>query len=226
MKKSSKSKYGKVKKSKQVAILSPVVGGFPFSMRTKLRYVTSTQIDENAGAVGSEVFSANGCFDPDISHVGHQPMGFDVFSQIYKRYLVIGSQLKVHVTCPSASANAAPSAIGVLLSRNSSLTYGSADALMEQGLSSFKLMPMNGSIYRQIEVFSRPFRATEFFDCRDPNDLQDTIGAEYSANPTLQAYFIVWFGQTPSGSDVVALNITVEIMYDVLFDTPLELAQS
>lgn len=218
------ARFSKV--SNTVAVYRPIVGGFPRSIRTKLRYISSSQVDESSGALGSWVFSANGLYDPDVTGIGHQPLGYDVFAQVYSRYLVLSSRIKVYVTCPSASANAAPSVIGVLLSQASSLTYTNADLLMEQGLSTYELMPMNGSVYRKIVLDGRLFSARTMFDCVDPSDLKDAIGAATNANPTLQAYHIVWFGQTPSGSDVVPLNLTVRLTYVVEFSTPLQLQSS
>jgi hypothetical protein len=165
-------------------------------------------------------------YDPDITGVGHQPLGFDTFASVYLDYIVTGSSLEVIGICPSDLTNGAPSAVGVMLSNSSTLAYNAADALMEQGLSNYKVMANAHPLYQMTTVKSRRYDPRQFFNVRMPEDLQDAIGAAVTANPTALAYFNVWFGQVPSGTDVDPFNVTIRIKYDVQFFTLKEIPQS
>jgi len=196
-------------------------------MQTKLRYVTSVVANISGSAAGTRIFAANGLYDPDITGTGHQPMGFDQFAGIYERYLVLHSKLVIKNLAPGAAANAAPVAIGVLLSKDASIAYPSVDALMEQGQSKYILGSCNHWIYSDAgTIRSKKYDPRSFFAVVDPQDIQDEIGAVVTSNPSSLAYFNIWYGQTPSGVDAASLTITVEIEYTCLFDKIREVAQS
>lgn len=209
-----------------LTIVRPVRAGFGFSTRTRLRYVTSVQLQIAGSAAGIRTFSANGLYDPDITGVGHQPMGFDVYSSVYSKYMVRASTCTIAAISPTDLANGAPMAVGILLSNAATLGVAGVDALMEQGLNPYVVMCNSTPLYRAVKVTSRRYKPELFFHVTNPVDLQDEIGALTSANPVTQAYFICWFGQTPSGTDVDTLNVTVHLEYDVDFFDLKEVVQS
>jgi len=55
--------------------------------RVILRYTQEGTLAA-AAATGTQVFRANSCFDPDLTGVGAQPVGFDQWSAFYNRYIV------------------------------------------------------------------------------------------------------------------------------------------
>lgn len=60
------------------------------------RYVEAS-LDINPGVGGvpaSHVFSLNGLYDPNITGVGHQPLGFDQLMPMYDHYCVIGAKVR------------------------------------------------------------------------------------------------------------------------------------
>jgi hypothetical protein len=62
----------------------------------RLVYAVSKTITAAAGAVQDQVFSGNGCFDPDITAGGQQPTNYDDWSALYGRYRVYGSRITIH----------------------------------------------------------------------------------------------------------------------------------
>jgi len=70
-------------------------GGTPNVARMRLVYAVSKAISTTAGAVQDQVFSGNGCFDPDITAAGAQPTNYDDWSALYGRYRVYGSRCTV-----------------------------------------------------------------------------------------------------------------------------------
>ena len=67
----------------------------PYSIVRKLVNVYSTSLDPAAGASAYAYLYLNSAFDPTGSLVSQQPMGFDQYSALYKRYCVINCTLKL-----------------------------------------------------------------------------------------------------------------------------------
>jgi len=209
-----------------LTISKAVRAGFGYITRTKLRYVSSFQLTYSGSAAGVRSFSANGLYDPDITGTGHQPMGFDTYASIYSKYIVRKSSLTILAVSPTDLANGAPTAMGILLSNASTLAYPGVDALMEQGLNPSVAMCNSSPLYRPVKLTSRTYKPEMFFNVVSPADVQVEIGALTGANPATQAYFNIWLGQTPSGSDIDPYNLTISITYEVEFFDLREIGQS
>jgi hypothetical protein len=55
----------------------------------RLRYASGhIGLSSTSGVVVTQVFAINGCFDPDVTGTGHQPMGFDQMMVFYNHYCV------------------------------------------------------------------------------------------------------------------------------------------
>lgn len=61
----------------------------------KLTYIQRVLFDPALGASVVNIFSANGMYDPDVSGVGGQPLGFDQWMPFYNHYVVLGSKCDV-----------------------------------------------------------------------------------------------------------------------------------
>lgn len=66
----------------------------------KIKYNGSLLVSTGVSIV-PHIFSGNGCYDPDITSVGHQPRGWDQWAALYSRYTCFGS--KVQASFISAS---------------------------------------------------------------------------------------------------------------------------
>ena len=98
----------------------------------KLRYCTQVSIPGGAGH-GSYQFRANSLYDPDLSGVGHQPMGFDEMSARYLHYQVLGSRIKVSpiINGTTTSQGDAPSWVMVSLAPNNLISYTNFSSVLE-----------------------------------------------------------------------------------------------
>lgn len=69
----------------------------PASVVVKHRFVQWVNVDPGdvVGLSFVKTFRANGLFDPDSALGGHQPSGFDFWSQKYDRYVVLGSKITI-----------------------------------------------------------------------------------------------------------------------------------
>lgn len=97
---------------------------------TRLHYATQDIVlVSTAGSLADYSFRLNSLFDPDLTGIGHQPMGRDQLAQFYNRYRVFAASWKV-TTFPMASAGSL-----IILPSNdaNSLTGTVATTIMEQG---------------------------------------------------------------------------------------------
>lgn len=62
----------------------------PDQMFTKLTYSDLYSVTVGTTSFAYHDWIANSCFDPDNTGIGHQPMGFDQFTNLYQAYRVYG----------------------------------------------------------------------------------------------------------------------------------------
>jgi len=79
----------------------------PIQHRSILTYTSEQKTV--GGAIGGVVgivheYALNGLYDPDLSGVGHQPMGFDQLSAMWKRYRVWKVDFKIRCFAPTTAA--------------------------------------------------------------------------------------------------------------------------
>lgn len=200
--------------------------GFPKTTIVKLRYVDGVPINAPIGLLGSYVFGANNCFDPNVTGVGHQPMNFDQWGLLYNHYTVVGSKITVQVHDNNIAA-AHGVMVGVNLQDDVTFT-ADATTMMEQGLSRYKIVNTNATMNKgNGPIVTQNFSCKKFFNLVNPMDNTSRIGAQIGAGPTEQAYFVVFLG-TPPGSttDLVSYILTIKIDYIVIFSEPKEQPQS
>lgn len=83
--------YRKKKTASSVIVKSP--SAFPDKMFTKLNYVD--MLDITTSTTSHQVYRGNDCFDPYYTGAGHQPMGFDEYMGIYKKFTVMASKIVI-----------------------------------------------------------------------------------------------------------------------------------
>jgi len=186
---------------------------FPMKTRRQLTYYTDKiSISSGVGSAGAYVFSANGCFDPDITGTGGQPMGFDQMMLFYNHYTVIKSRIKVVFN----NTSTADAMVGLGVS-GSATPLSSNEQIVENGELSFtwcQKAGVNGSIQR----ITRQISAAQFQGLRNVMDDPNMRG-DAANNPAEQLYYhlFVWY---PIDSTVVTASIVVVLEYDVMFHEP------
>lgn len=198
--------------------------GFPRNKIVKLRYV-HTQSFSAAATVSTFYFSANGCFDPDITGGGHQPLGFDQWSTFYNHYVVKGSRITLNISGGNLANNSDAGLFFCYLTDDTSTTASAAD-ILEQGKAHYRMIPGNIQTQRPLKI-TNTFSTKKFFDIKDVKDNITRVGAPISANPTEQAYYAC--GAVPiSGASTFGGNwqVVAVIEYIVEFDEPKQLSTS
>ena len=113
-------------------------GIIPATMYVSMRYTELLQLADAVTGLAYNVYNANGIWDPNFSATGHQPMGYDQWSTLYKTYRVKKCTIKAEcannqstvpclfIIAPSettallANAGEQPGAVSCLVSQDTS----------------------------------------------------------------------------------------------------------
>lgn len=202
-----------------------VYPGFPHHRVVKLRYVHAQSFSAGSAFNNALSIAANGCYDPDQTGGGHQPLGFDQWSQFYNHYVVLGSKITAQLTAGNNNNNSDGAIFFCYLNDDGTIPT-SVSALIEQGKAHYTLVPGNLQTQRAVQV-RNTYSAKKFFNVKDVKDNLTRIGAATSANPSDLAMFNIGFSAITAGSTFGGnWSIIVTIDYIVSFSEPRELAQS
>lgn len=211
--------YKKAKYSRTYASSVGRVTG-PLRLERKLRYVDKFTIDPSfSSAIGAHRFRANGCFDPDHTGTGHQPLGFDQYMAMYDHFKVLSSKITIHVV--GGGDGVTPSFVtGIYLDDDSSAIFDSNN-MIEQGLTSFKVV--NAGRTSPPAKISKSFNSDTFFG--DQKMARDLMGTEV-ADPMEEAFFTIFVQAIENSVDVSPVTYHVMIDYVVSFSERATLATS
>lgn len=203
--------------------------GFPQTQMVKLRYVQEIKLDPLLSAtIAQHSFRATSLFDPDASGVGHQPMGFDEWSLLYRKYLVVGARCKAEFSLTGNSTAAGGDGIlvgGINLNTINSMSATDPYTVLEQGLTKSAAMSNKINTNMPQPVYCN-YSAKKFFNLTTVNDNWSKIGALVTTNPSNNAHFIVWTGNTDPTVNPSPVSVLVTIEYIALFGEPKELTSS
>lgn len=175
----------------------------PDELLTTLVYTSVAQL--NPGTVTYEyVFSGNGLFDPDITLLGTQPVGFDQMENFYSRYRVISSKIVVRFI---NTANGG-TIVAVTPSDTSTGTTAANDAIANPYSRWNVIANANGMNEKTIV---NACRTDHIFGTVANSD--DLFAASFSTNPTNQWYWIINMDSTIN----LLIMMNVAIYYRVKF---------
>lgn len=187
--------------------------GRPDQKRVTLLYSDFYNLaDAVGGVLQNQDFRANGCFDPDVTGVGHQPMGFDTWASQYNHYVVQNSEIKVQITNINT-----PSAGSVIygVCRDDDGTI-SADwrPMVEQNIGTYRMKGGGtGQTIDQRPIFCKYNRYLMHGQKGSASYVQVT------SDPTDLTHFMVW-AQCIDRASTFTLQVHVTIAYDVIFSEP------
>lgn len=220
-------KYKKYKKSNPRKALTPYP--FPRTQVSKLRYVEEIYIDASGPTVATNgiafnTFRANGCHDPNMTGVGHQPRGWDEHKTLYNQYVVLGSKITIQPTRLDSTDKIGY--FGIIRRTGTSSVLSSLTNIGD-------IMETRNGVYRRMSGFRSggPERSlTMKFSHKkqfSTSPLEHTHLV--SGDPTLQN-LAVWdcyvIPNSQESGDPPAIPFLVTIEYIVMFKEPNHLAQS
>lgn len=189
------------------------VSGVPKTRTCKLRYCDNLVIQNVAGALNSVAFRANSIFDPNAQLGGHQPMGRDIWAQLYQEYVVLGAKITLYA---GSDQSQIPVTTGVTLNTNTNPLYTETTSYMESKTGQWVQLMDN----RNAKRISTTYSPRKYWNIKDVNDNREEIGAPMTNNPAKQAFFVIWC----QPNDRVSTNLTrytVVIDYLVQFSEPI-----
>ncbi len=200
---------------------------FPISKRqTGMKYYEhGVSVTAAVGQAGTYFFSANGAYDPNVTGVGHQPMGFDQMMLMYEQYCVIKSRISVTFITGGASAR-----VAIYVSPDA-VALTNPQQLVENGLLVTQVIDGNAASAgtgNRICTLTASVDCTKYFG-RGPNPrdmINDSaLNGTAASNPTEQVYFgvAVWNYYTGE-ANTCYFDALVE--YDLVFNEPRKLTVS
>lgn len=204
-----KPKYVTIKAPRFRTLRNPHSNAIANTMRAKLIYSEAFAINAGAGLAAVYVFSANGLYDPNITGIGHQPVGFDEIMAIYGEFIVLGSTIKV--TARNTDADVCQY-VGIYLQRNPT-TDTDWRKYVENG---------NG-YYKVVQTLNNNDTVVLNYSCDLNKEAGHAIVDDEGfagisiQNPSEQRYFHVVVAPFNLASDPSAVECAVEITFDVVF---------
>ncbi len=172
---------------------------------------SDTQVIDPTSSIATHIWSANGCFDPDITGAGHQPAGFDEYMNFYDHYQVMSSKIVAKVIAPETAATANQIWATLYLSDNTNAT-GSQQRVIENGLCSWSVLG-SGTRGTGVMNLTNSFVHDKFFSRRKGDN---SIGNS-ATNPVDGAFYMVSLTAADGGATSNTVRVVVEIQYTVRF---------
>jgi len=169
-------------------------------------------LNAGSGVAASYVFAANGLFDPNISAVGHQPMGFDQLMALYNQYTVIGGIIKVTF---SNSDPLNDQIIGITMKDSASTTLDPRQNIEWGNTTWSNIGARDGN---STKVLTHKFDIAKYA-AQAIVDEQQFTGTN-SVNPANTLHLVIWAAIGSAIGDPLPVNCNVEIMYDTIFKSP------
>lgn len=184
----------------------------PRTLRTTLRYYDfSHALNPSAGgAAATYVFSANGLFDPDITGVGHQPVGFDQLMAFYDHYTVVGAKITVDFQNNDTTNE---SIVGVSLRDDSTTTISPYEIVESGAIDTRWLTPLGkDGCKARITMASTTANYLGRKDVMSDPELKGSA----AANPGEQYFFhLTAYPNSANDADIVGFHAIID--YDVIF---------
>lgn len=192
------------------------------AQQATVRYYDNYGLAPNLTLPGYNVFSANGCYDPDISGVGHQPRGFDQLMALYDRFQVDEVLIEAEFSTPMLSTYSATTGnqliCGIALLEDSTPRTLGRDYVESRVNDQCTLVPGNSS--KKLKMTVKP---NEFLGL--PKRGEHGLTGSTGTNPAYQCFFHVW-AVGSDGAAAPAVGVTVKITYKINLTEPKEPASS
>lgn len=226
------------------------VRGFADSCRTTLRYSERQELKPTDLECVAWSYGVNDLFDPLQNVGGHQPRGFDNYSNIYKTYTVVNARIMVNFLFegylgitndeaglpgpaqqidgdPTSDVPAASAAIvGIFKSVEAAGTMPNVDLQMERSGTKWAMLTPDGGG----STVTHRTNMTDLFGKRSPvasEGYSGNTGSLTGSRPAKIAYFHVFAGRgstRSTGNCKISAFTTID--YDVVFTEKLPLDAS
>jgi len=197
-----------------------MLGGFSPTATVRLKYVTHWVLDSSGASTAYADFGLNCLYDTDISGSGHQPTNFDLFTQIYRRYTVTRTWVRMSWSSQTATSQT-PGYFGFLVTPYQYITSGkTANELFEQPYCQYSRVPYNittngvpPSVSAEVPVY------TMFGVSRAGLIAEDNYSGDSGSNPA-DILYCQFFTTPINGNAPASADFRFELEYEVVWKQP------
>lgn len=176
-------------------------------LRTKLKYTAVLNLGTSGVTPVEYFFRGNSLYDPDFTGTGHQPLGFDQIMNLYSKFFVSGSSIRL-----TASGNTTPVMI-VLAPEEDTTGVSILPTAAEKPKAKSRLLASTGTSQGIMRSYATTYQMT---GKSKNNRYDDDLSGSASANPTLQWYWYIGY-QHPDLTNSAGAVFQVDIVYYVTF---------
>lgn len=207
----------------QTALIRPPIFPTHQLVRGQLYYNYQQTLTAAAGAPNTQIYGANFMFDPDVSGVGHQPMGFDQLMLVYEHFAVIHSSCSV--TFSGSGSNGVFRA-GVYLSPDA-VALSNPNQIMENGLNNSTAIDGKDTGVARSKTITLDCDVTKYFGKQRWHDIMDDekLTGSATADPIEGVYYNV-VGWQINAAGTWSVTYDILLSYDVVYFEPRKLASS
>lgn len=207
------SKYYKGKARSRVA--QP----WSYSRIAKMRYVDDFDLEATNTTSTSYLFRANDLYDPNYTGTGHQPRGFDQWTSMYNKFVVIGSKATVHFAIQETEAGTD----GIVGIRTDTLNNSviSINDEMENRRSKYRVLTGNSN--RDL-VITNNFSFKQWIKGKPLTET--SCHGIPTASPTNLVYYHVFAGPNNPGATPPVVRCVIQIDYIAIMFDPINPSQS
>jgi len=181
-------------------------GGISNVLPVKMLYADTYLINPGAlGVVDTQIFRLSSIHDPDLTGVGHQPLGHDQLEPLFERYQV----WKVDFEIEALSLDNQPQGIAYSVS-DSSTTNPDPRLMLENGNGEFAILGND----HDHKAFRGSVLLNEIHGISYKQYMaNDDYGAAFGSNPAEIAYLLVY--TDGCGTDTSGIRLRVRLTYHV-----------
>lgn len=204
----------------------PGFKGHPFGKQfyTKLRYNEAHTFGASSTVnfASNYKYCLNSLYDPNVSGVGHQPMGFDTLMSIYEKYTVVAAK----ITVCFIGDTTVPSVCGLRLVDGNETAVADKKVAIENGDSSWKYMTTANGGSNKI-ILSRSVNCKKFFGQKGiVGDDKYTLASNQTPLDDDKIIAELWVAPISASDQHGRTLVDVSIEYTAVFSEPKELPLS
>ncbi len=192
----------------------------PDKLFTTMQYSDNVTLTSTGGVVAAYQFQSS-CFDPNLTGVGHQPLGFDQWASFYTKYRVHGIGYKITFINTNTSVQVDVS----VMPKNVSTTTIPHNTIWERPYTKHKILGIEGSgqAVKTIKGYINIARVLGMSKLQYNTD--DLTHSLIGSSPTTMGFLQMYLAPVDGSTTVISI-VRVSLTYYTEFFSRVLLAES
>lgn len=194
----------------------------PKSSMVKFKYFEDVSLSPATGLNTQYFFRANSLYDPNLTGVGHQPLGYDQLSVFYNHYTVVSAKITVTFNPLWGGVNFKNGRVAIQLCADND-NISSPSQMLEQN----ELVYRNITEQKDLVTLSKTFSAKKFFGLSKGGLVgENRFTSTMDTSPVEGAYFRLVNIPIDGSASTPSIVCNCKIEYIAVLTEPKTLAQS